>query len=229
MAQRIENAAAADDAARADHTVAADLGVIADDGTEFSQAGGQDVRVGPDGDFEAVQPHVGKDHASGQMRLVAEDGVAHIVVMRHLAAVEDDAVLELTRVSEHAAVADDDVLADVAAGAELAVPPDPGRAFDHHARLQRGALINEHILADERAWRHLRANLALQPEFEVGLDPRQRRPHWRVIREQDAMLRVGEIKVVAGGEHFADVSSFRFKVSSVGSCSSWDELETASG
>jgi hypothetical protein len=107
------------------------------------------------------------------------------------------AVLELTRVSEHAGVPDDHVLANVAAGTKLAVSPDPGRAFDHRAGFQRRAFINEHILADERPRRHLRANLALQPELQIGLDPRQCRPHGRVIRKQDAMLRVGEVEIVA--------------------------------
>jgi len=134
--------------------------------------------------------------------------------VRHLAAVEHHAVLELAGVPEDAVVADDHVFPNVAARADLAVSPDPCWAFDHCPRFQRGAFINEDILRDEGSLRHLHAHFALQPEIQILLDPRQRRPHGRVIREKDAMLRVFQIKVVAGREHVAEVSGYRFKVSS---------------
>ena len=42
------------------------------------------------------------------MRLIAHDGVPDIVEMRHLCAVKDDGVLNLTGIADNSALADDD-------------------------------------------------------------------------------------------------------------------------
>ena len=52
------------------------------------------------------------DHARPEVRPVAEDRVAHVAEMRHLHAIEEQAVFEFAGVAEHAAFADDHVAAD---------------------------------------------------------------------------------------------------------------------
>ena len=78
---------------------------------------------------------VGADDARAEVRLVAENGVAEVIEMRHLAAVEEQGVLEFAGIAHHAVVADDDVLADVGVVADLAVLADDGGAFDHARRV----------------------------------------------------------------------------------------------
>ena len=101
-------------------------------------------------DEVAVELEVGDDHARREMHLRAEDRVADVIEMRHLAAVEEDAVLDLARIADDRARADDDVLADVGAVANLAVRPDPRRALDVGAGLDHRALADVDVLADDR-------------------------------------------------------------------------------
>src|SRR5262245_58243265 len=88
----IDDAASSDDGARADDRIAADLSMISDHGAEFAQAGCQSLVALSHDDLLAVEPHVAQDHACAQVRLVTEDGIAHVVEVGDLTPVEEDTV-----------------------------------------------------------------------------------------------------------------------------------------
>jgi hypothetical protein len=69
-------------------------------------------------------------HARAEVRLAAENGVADVIVMRHLRAVEKERVLEFARIADDAVVANNDVFAEIGVVADLAVLADDGGTFD---------------------------------------------------------------------------------------------------
>ena len=101
-------------------------------------------------DFGVIEFDVRENHARAKVRLIAQDGVAHVIEMRHLCFIEQNAILELARVAHYDAIASDDVLAHVATAANLAVFADPRRALQHRALLNDRSSPNEHAIADER-------------------------------------------------------------------------------
>jgi hypothetical protein len=76
-----------------------------------------------------VQLYVRKNHARPQMRAMTQNRISDIVEMRDLRVIEEDAILELTRIPHHHAVPDDHILPHVTSAADLAILPDPRRAF----------------------------------------------------------------------------------------------------
>ena len=126
---RINVRAAADDRAGIEDAVAADLDVIAEHRAELL-ASGLDRRAGNlDGDKGLVALDVAGYRACAHVRLVAEDGVADVVIVRGLDVVEQDDVLELNGVADDCVLADDGAAADERAVADLrAVVDDAGRA-----------------------------------------------------------------------------------------------------
>ncbi len=58
--------------------------------------------------------------------LVAENGVADVIVVRCLRAVKEERVFQLGRIADDAAVADDDILAEIGVVADLAILSDDG-------------------------------------------------------------------------------------------------------
>jgi len=80
-----------------------------------------------DADLLAVQAEVREDHAGAEVRLIAEDRVAHVAEVRDLDSIKQKAVLELARVAQHAARARDDATTDVGSGPDLRPGTDPRR------------------------------------------------------------------------------------------------------
>lgn len=113
-----------------EHGIATDLGPVAEDGAELPQPGADHAGVGADGDLALVEPEVGADHARPEVRAIAENRVAHVVVVRRLDAVEQQAVLELARIAQHAALPGDHVPADEGTRANVGAGPDPGGPED---------------------------------------------------------------------------------------------------
>ena len=132
------------------HGVAAHLHKVAQDGTDLQQAGGDGIAAVSDGDKGLVGLDVGGDGACAHVGLVAQDAVAHIIIMRNLNAVEEDHILQLHGIAHHASaahqggaadkctVADFGICANDAGCAQIGrgsnlgglVNPDGGRNFD---------------------------------------------------------------------------------------------------
>lgn len=145
----IENAVPTEETAGTQHTVAADLRPVADDGAELPQARVEHFPGrGRDRDMAAVEPHIRANDARPQMRPALEDGVADVVEMRHLALVEEQAVLEFARVSQHAAPARHDPLAHISPAPHHRALADPGRAPDDRVGLDHRAGAHVNQLAD---------------------------------------------------------------------------------
>ena len=133
----INHAIAADNRAGIDHCVAADLRSIANDRAEFSEAR-RNVAIGAlHRDFAVIELYVGENHARAQMRVMTKNRITHVIEMRHLCFIEQDAVFEFARVAHDYAVADDDVFAHVTAAANVAVFADPRRALSTPRPAQR--------------------------------------------------------------------------------------------
>lgn len=71
---------------------------------------------------------IGANGTSPQVRLVAQDRLANIIIVRNLTAVEEQAVLELYRVADDATVANNDIFSDVGAWSNAAVAANDGWA-----------------------------------------------------------------------------------------------------
>ena len=157
-----------------------------------------------DHDLAVVELDVGKDRARAEVALVTQDRVADVIEMRHLRAVEQQAVLELARVAQHGVVAHDDVLAHVTTVADVAVRADPRRAFDHRAVLDDRAFAHEHVrpdvrLADQFALEHR----GLQAELEISRRSFPTLPR-RVVRvlEQHPVRGVFQVQVIGGAKEW---------------------------
>jgi hypothetical protein len=61
------------------------------------------------------------------MRAIAENRIAHVAEMRHLHAVQQQAVLELTRVAQHAVLAHDDIAANECPRPDFGARANPHR------------------------------------------------------------------------------------------------------
>ncbi len=141
------------------------------------------------------------------MALVAEDRVADVVEVRHLRAVKEQAVLELTRITKNRAIADEDVFADVTAVTDVAVGSDPGRAFDHRAVFDDRALADEHVWADVWLADEFALEAGAQAELQVGRDLVEGLPDVRHVLEQDAVRGALEVDVIGGREVRGHVES----------------------
>ena len=180
--------------------MAADFGPVTHDGTEFFQAGGNRGVGAADDDFAVVEADVGKNDPGAEMRFVAEDGITHVVEVRNLRGVEDDAVFEFAGVAEDGIVAHDDIFADVATGADLAAIADPSRAFDHGALFDRGAVADVDGIADKGAADLFAMDGRLEAELEIGGDEREGFPDIGHLLKQGPVVGVLEVEVIGGRE-----------------------------
>ena len=86
--ERVYAGIPADDRARIQHAAAADFGVIAQHCADFDHAGG-DCAVGAMDDHGlAVALDVGRDGTRAHVRLIAQDGIADVVVVGDFHVVE---------------------------------------------------------------------------------------------------------------------------------------------
>ena len=97
-----------------------------------------------------IEFDVRENYARAKVRLMAQDGVAHVIEMGHLCFIEQNAILKLARVTHYNAIAGDDILAYVATAANLAVFADPRRALQHRALLNDRSSADEYAITDER-------------------------------------------------------------------------------
>lgn len=79
------------------------------------------------------------------MRLVAENRIPDITEMRHLHAIEQEAILELAGISQDATASDDDIAPHKRAWADLGARSDPRGSDQRGARGQLHRRIDEDI------------------------------------------------------------------------------------
>jgi len=196
----VNHGAAAEDAAGVQDGVAAGFGVVAEEGAKLAQAGVKGGAIFFDGDIAGEELDVGDFHAGANMGLMAENGVADVIVMGHLGAVEEEGVLEFAGVAHDAVVADEDVFTEVGVVADLAVFTNDGRAFDHGAGFDDGAGANEDARADGGAGK---AGGRVLPgdAGEVGLDFFEGVPGVGAVVEEGGMFGLCKVEKVSRFEH----------------------------
>ena len=144
---------------------------------------------------------VGYFHARAEVRLVAEDGIADVIEVRRVGAIEQQRVFQFGRIADDTAVADDDVFADVGVVADLAVLADDGRAFDHCAVLDDGAFADENFFTDERP----ALAAVMQGRFQIGGDVAlnffERVPGEFAAVENGGVFGLAEVKQIGWLEH----------------------------
>ena len=100
-----------------------------------------------DDDVFLVALHVAGHRARAHVRLVAQHGIADVVIMRGLHLVKEDTVFQLAGVANHRAIADEHIPADERAGAHLGFFTDDARAGDAGRRRNRRGFGDPHILS----------------------------------------------------------------------------------
>ena len=103
--QRIHIGMAADNGAGIQNAVAANLGPVAKNGSHFAKAGRCILRPVMNHDIGAVGLNVGCNGAGAHVCMKAQNGIADIVVVRHLALIEQNNILKLAGISDNAALA----------------------------------------------------------------------------------------------------------------------------
>ena len=172
MAARVDYAVSPDERPRAEHAVATDLGMVADEGAKFAKAGGYRPCLGVDGDRRLVEAHIRENDASAEVGLVAENRVAHIVEVRDLCFVEDEAVFKFRGISSHDSISENHIFPDVTPISNLAVLPDPSRTFDHGPLFDHRAFADKHRAAHERLADEAAMETGFEAELEISRDLR---------------------------------------------------------
>src|SRR5271154_7183378 len=167
---RVNHRAAPEDAAGVQHGVAAGFRAVAQQRAEFAQAGVKRHTVHVHKNIAGQKFEVGNFYARAEVRLVAENGVADVIEVRRLRAVEEERVFQFARIADDTVVADDDIFAKVGVVADLTVTSDDGRTFDHHAVFDDRAFANENFFADERSTFALVTKFRFQIRGNVALN-----------------------------------------------------------
>ena len=125
---------------------------------------------------------------------MAEDGIAHVIKMRHLAVVKEQAVFQLARIADHTAIAHDHIGAHISAVADLAIPPDDSWALNVRAGLHHGSFSEKHLGPDHCLGRYGGVIGRLQFGGEVFGEARQGLPSGRFGVKHRCVLRLAEVE-----------------------------------
>src|SRR3954471_7314897 len=117
-----------------------------------------------------------------------EDRVPHVVEMRHLGFIEQNAVLEFARISHHDPVPHDDVFAHVTAASDVAILADPRWSLQDRSLFDNRSRTNENRAADERFSDEFPEYGGLESKLQVARDLAERVP--------DVLLRLKELRVL---------------------------------
>lgn len=139
------------------------------------------------------------------MAFVANYGVANVVEMGNFGLIENDRVFEFAGISHDDAVADNHVFAHVAAVANLAALPDPGRPLDHGPMLDDGPLPHEDHAGDERLADHAAKDGGLKTELQVAANLFKGLPCVDGVLEKFSVIGVVQIEKGFYGKHMAEV------------------------
>ena len=123
-------AVASDHGSRISTSAAADFYFVSEHGSEFLKACLDSFVSGFYYDELFVGFDIGCDGSGSHVGFVSEDGIAHVVIVRHLYFVEQYDVLKFCRVTYDCAFADDCISADKCALADFCVLSDDRRSVD---------------------------------------------------------------------------------------------------
>jgi len=136
-----------DGAGLEDH-VAASLRPVGEDGAKLAKSAREGSGRCADGDGLLVKAQVGEDRSGTEMSVVAEHGIADVVVVGRLGTVEKDGVLVLAGIPKDAAATGYDVPADEYPGTKFAPFTNPGRSGNGTRRRQFYVPFKIHIALD---------------------------------------------------------------------------------
>lgn len=205
----VYDAVPAQDGARIEDRVAAYLHKIPQNGAHLSPSGG-DIGLALYHHRGLVRLDVGCDRAGTHVALVAQDGVAHVVVVWGLNFIEENGVLQLCRVAHHAVSAHQSGAPDKGAVAHLSLRPDDAGCTQIGGRRYNGGLVDPDVLPGLVVL--LRGELAAQGEDQI-LDAVQSLPG--VLKLADVLPRhgVGQIEQLGNRDvHRYGTSHFQFDV-----------------
>ena len=205
----VYDAVPAQDGARIENRVAAYLHKIAQNGAHLSPSGGN-IGLTLYHHRGLVRLDVGCDRAGAHVALVAQDGVAHIVVVGGLNFVEENGVLQLCRVAYHAVGAHQSGAPDKGTVAYLGLGSDDAGCAQIGGRRYNGGLMDPDVLPGLAVL--LRGELATQGEDQL-LDTVQSLPGVLKLAEVLPRHGVGQIEQLGNRDvHRYGTSHFQFDV-----------------
>lgn len=197
----VNDGMSAEQAAGANGRVAADVDMISDDSAEFGQSGFDFPAIGSrNGDRLVVEPPVGKDGASAQMRFMPEQRISDVIEVGGFTGFEKHAILKLRGIGHDRAVINDDIFADIAPGSDETIIADPGGSENDGARHDARAAAKVHLLADEGARHDFAETGGFQGGFQIRLDFADSAPDRLTAGKERRVGGLGKIKVSGGGE-----------------------------
>ena len=185
------------DRAGVQHAVAADLHVVAQHRAYLLPARVHALSAADADHVGLVGLDVGGDRTRAHVGLVAQDAVAHVVIMGRLHAVKEDDVLQLHGVAHHAARAHQGAAPDERAVAHLRVRADDARPAQIGRGRDLGGLMYPHVRGGAFV---VRAQRRAEGQDQVG-DAGQRLPGIGEAGEIVPRQRVVQVKQVLNGIH----------------------------
>ena len=197
----VNDGMSAEQAAGANGRVAADVDMISDDSAEFGQSGFDFPAIGSrNGDRLVVEPPVGKDGASAQMRFMPEQRISDVIEVGGFTGFEKYTILKLRGIGHDRAVINDDIFADIAPGSDETIIADPGGSENDGARHDARAAAKVHLLADEGTRHDFAETGGFQGGFQIRLDFADSAPDRLTAGKERRVGGLGKIKVSGGGE-----------------------------
>lgn len=197
------------DGAWIEDRVAAYLHKIAQNGAHLSPSGG-DIGLALYHHRGLVRLDVGCDRAGAHVALVAQDGVAYVVVVGGLNFIEENGVLQLRRVAYHAVRAHQCGAPDKGTVAYLGLRPDDAGCAQIGGRRYNGGLVDPDVLPGLAVL--LWGELAAQVEDQL-LDSVQGLPGVLKLAEVLPRHGVGQIEQLGNRDvHRYGTSHFQFNV-----------------
>ena|SRR5208337_3477021 len=135
------------------------------------------------------------------MRFVTEDGIADVVEVGRVGAIEEQRIFYLAGVAHHTVIADDNMLPNVGVVADLTIAADNRRALDHDAILHDGAFPDSNLLANVRDAFAPVVQTRAHARQDVSLDFSQGFPGALATLEDRSMLRLTQIEQLGSFEH----------------------------
>lgn len=165
--------------------------MIPEKDTEFSETGIEGNSIFFDGDVPGDQLDVRDFYPGTEVSLVAQDGIAHITEVRHLATVEKKDIFEFAGVPDDAIISDDHILADIGAVPDLAIATDNGRPLDHGSMLYDGSLTDKDVFPYEGFADGCVMQGGAESEGDVGANFLQGIPGVFAAFENEGVFRLG--------------------------------------
>src|SRR6266550_3758081 len=170
---RAEEGLFPDDGTRVDRRVDAHLHVVPHDHAKLPQSGVDLDPAEDDLHGRLVEPEVRHLRACAEVASLAEDAVAHVVLMGHMGGGHQDRILHLAGVPDFRLGADGRGRPDVTVRSDLRFGSDDRRAFDVRAAPDGRARLHEDFAYQCRAGIHLAVRRTLQGSQQGRIGPEE--------------------------------------------------------